>query len=225
MPKRFVIGDIHGCSKTIKALVENTLQPTKNDALYFLGDYINRGPDSKGVIDYLFWLKDAGYTIHTLMGNHEHFLLRSRNDTPLFRSWKRNGGGNKALQSFGVTHPKFLEEKYLQFFEQLKPYILLDDAVLVHAGIHCNKENFLDDFVTLLYTRETIYDAEKLGNRKVIHGHTPVPLSHIYKQLNAKSPVIDLDSGCVYFKREGLGNLSALELNSCQLFTQKNIEE
>jgi serine/threonine protein phosphatase 1 len=224
MPKRFVIGDVHGCSKTLKALVEQQLIPSKEDDIYFLGDYIDRGPDSKGVIDYILHLQFSGYNIYTLMGNHEHFILRSKVDNALFRSWKRNGGGNKALQSFCIAHPNDLDEKYLHFFENLKTHIVLEDAVLVHAGINCEHENPYDDFVTLLYTRNTIYDAEKLNNRKVIHGHTPVAVAHIHEQLNMQSPVIDLDSGCVYFKREGLGNLTALELNSWLLFTQKNID-
>jgi serine/threonine protein phosphatase 1 len=224
MIKRFVIGDVHGCCKTLIALIEQQLMPSREDAIYFLGDYIDRGPDSKGVIDYILQLQFSGYNIHTLMGNHEHFLLRSKVDNALFRSWKKNGGGNKALQSFGIIHPNNLDEKYLHFFENLKSHIVLYDAVLVHAGINCEQENPYDDFVTLLYTRNTIYDAEKLNNRKVIHGHTPVTVAHIHEQLNNQSPVIDLDSGCVYFKREGLGNLSSLELNSQKLFIQKNID-
>lgn len=224
MPKRFVIGDIHGCSKTLRILIEQQLFPSKDDDIYFLGDYIDRGTDSKGVIDYILQLQFSGYNIYTLMGNHEHFLLRSKFDNALFRSWKRNGGGNKALQSFGITHPNDLDEKYLHFFENLKTYIVLDDVVLVHAGINCQQENPFDDFVTLLYTRNTIYDAEKMSNRKIIHGHTPIAVAYIREQLNKQSPVIDLDSGCVYLKRKGLGNLTALELNSQQLFTQKNID-
>ncbi len=224
MPKRFVIGDVHGCSKTLTALVEQQLLPSKDDSIYFLGDYIDRGPDSKGVIDYILQLQFSGYNIYTLMGNHEHFLLRSKVDNALFRSWKKNAGGNKTLQSFGIAHPDDLDEKYLHFFESLKTHIVLDDAVLVHAGINCQQENPFDDFITLLYTRDTVYDAEKMNNRKIIHGHTPVAIAHIREQLNTQSPVVDIDSGCVYFKREGLGNLTALELNSWQLFIKNNID-
>jgi serine/threonine protein phosphatase 1 len=225
MAKRFVIGDIHGCSKSLKALVENKLQPTKNDMLFFLGDYIDRGPDSKGVIDYILQLQYSGYNVKTLMGNHEHFLLQARTNNALFRSWKRNGGGNKALQSFGVLNPNDLDEKYLHFFETLPSYIVLEDAILVHAGFNCNIENPFNDFITHLYSREVIYNAEVVQHKKIIHGHTPTPFEIIEQQVRSNSVVINLDSGCVYFKREGLGNLTSLELNSWQLYNQPNIDQ
>ena len=61
MSKRWIIPDIHGCAKTLKVLLENMLTVTKHDQLYFLGDYIDRGPDSKGVLDYLIHCLDIQF--------------------------------------------------------------------------------------------------------------------------------------------------------------------
>jgi serine/threonine protein phosphatase 1 len=61
MSRRIVIGDIHGCLKTLQQLLEKKVRPDTGDELYFVGDYIDRGPDSKGVLDYLIAMKDSGY--------------------------------------------------------------------------------------------------------------------------------------------------------------------
>ena len=61
MSRRIVIGDIHGCLKTLQELLEKKILVTAQDQLYFVGDYIDRGPDSKGVIDYLIRMKRNGF--------------------------------------------------------------------------------------------------------------------------------------------------------------------
>jgi len=77
MREHWVIPDIHGCAKTLRALIEDLIQPSKHDWLYFLGDYIDRGPSSKEVIDYLIYLQKEEYNIRTLLGNHEDYLVKS----------------------------------------------------------------------------------------------------------------------------------------------------
>ena len=76
MSKIFTIGDIHGCSKPLAELLEK-IAPllTKDDTIIFIGDYIDRGPDSKGVIDIVLRLKSEHSRVITLLGNHEHMLL------------------------------------------------------------------------------------------------------------------------------------------------------
>ena len=70
--RRYVIGDIHGCGKALRSLVDE-ISPTKDDELIFLGDYVDRGPDSRGVIDQLIELRDH-YRVILLRGNHEIML-------------------------------------------------------------------------------------------------------------------------------------------------------
>ena len=72
--RRFAISDIHGCIKTFKTLVDR-IEFSKEDTLYLLGDYIDRGPDSKGVIDHIWKIQEEGYRVHCLRGNHEQMLL------------------------------------------------------------------------------------------------------------------------------------------------------
>ena len=76
--RRFVLGDVHGCYRTLRRVVEEVLKLGEGDTLYLLGDYIDRGPDSKGVLDYLLqlWLK-TDISIQPLLGNHEKMLLNA----------------------------------------------------------------------------------------------------------------------------------------------------
>ena len=73
--RRIVIGDIHGCVKTLHKLLFHILNIQKEDDIYFLGDYIDRGPSIKDVIDLILMLKEQDFKIYTLMGNHEKMLL------------------------------------------------------------------------------------------------------------------------------------------------------
>ncbi|MDP3444408.1 MAG: metallophosphoesterase, partial [Ignavibacteria bacterium] len=77
MNNRWIIPDIHGCSKTLKQLIEYQIKPSRTDEFYFLGDYIDRGPDSKGVIDYIMELQRKEFTIRLLLGNHEEYCIKS----------------------------------------------------------------------------------------------------------------------------------------------------
>jgi serine/threonine protein phosphatase 1 len=73
--RRFAVGDIHGCSKTLKKMMEDVLLLEHEDMLFLMGDYIDRGPDSKGVLDYILQLLESGYDIRPLLGNHEEMML------------------------------------------------------------------------------------------------------------------------------------------------------
>jgi serine/threonine protein phosphatase 1 len=75
MQKKWIIPDLHGCIKTLKHLVKEKISLQKNDVLYFLGDFIDRGPDSKGVLDYVMTLEAQGFNVRPLKGNHEEYLL------------------------------------------------------------------------------------------------------------------------------------------------------
>jgi len=87
MSRLFAIGDIHGCFKPFYELVVDTIALKKDDRLILLGDYIDRGPQSKEVIDFIMDLKEAGFSVTPLMGNHEAMLLESYADTGLLYQW------------------------------------------------------------------------------------------------------------------------------------------
>jgi serine/threonine protein phosphatase 1 len=103
MKRTFVIPDIHGCSLTLWQLLFHKLGLQKSDTLYLLGDYIDRGPDSKGVIDSILELQRDGYDVQAIKGNHEQMLIdfvESGSDEML-EYWLENGG-TETLQSYGT---------------------------------------------------------------------------------------------------------------------------
>ena len=217
---RYVITDIHGCAKTFKKLLKK-INLTKQDTLYLLGDYIDRGPDSKGVIDLILKLQKDGYKVHTLKGNHEDMLLAAMYKEMYFRSWLSNGG-KEALESFDVNHPKSLDSKYIEFFNKLKYYIELEDFYLVHAGFNFNIDNPLDDKQAMLWIRNYEPTEEFLKEKKIVHGHTPIRKKKIKKKLSKGDQLINLDAGCAYVNKSGMGRLCALNLDTMELTFQKN---
>src|SRR5665647_1311876 len=74
--RTWVIPDVHGCLLTLRMLVEDLIELRKDDSLIFLGDIIDRGPSSKGVIDYIIKLKDGGINVKVLKGNHEEYMAK-----------------------------------------------------------------------------------------------------------------------------------------------------
>ncbi|MEI6888849.1 MAG: metallophosphoesterase family protein [Bacteroidales bacterium] len=237
MPKRWVIPDIHGCSKTLKSLVNTLIKPTRNDELYFLGDYVDRGADSKGVIDFIRNLKNDGYNVTALKGNHEDFMVELYDAEKQAKNtwWHRLGdrkhkvwmeiGGKATLSSFGVTHVRDVPVDYIEWMRGLKYYILLDKFVLVHAGLNFKNEDPFEDQRAMLWLREYEIQPEKIGRRKIIHGHVPVNMELIMLAVRNKIyKFIDLDNGPYMSGKEGFGNLVALELESMEMVIQNNLD-
>jgi len=120
---RYAITDIHGCAKTFKKMLAE-LNFSQKDKLYLLGDYIDRGPDSKGVLDHILDLQSSGYEVHCLKGNHEEKILLSRHDINQSRNWL-TWGGKETLESFGVDKINDIDNKYLEWMEALPNIIEL----------------------------------------------------------------------------------------------------
>lgn len=237
MAKNWVIPDIHGCHKTLQSLIEYQISPSKHDRLYFLGDYIDRGPASRQVIDYIMHLQEEGYRIYPLMGNHEDYMLKAYNEAleqsnfmgirsaaPIRSAWKFIGA-RETLQSFGIKNPAEIPEKYIAWLKGLKLYIELDKHILVHAGLNFETGDPFSDEQAMLWIRDFKPQPEKIRNKTVIHGHMPINLELIYHlKDNPSHKVIDLDNG-IYMKNvSGFGNLVAMELGSGDLATQYNLD-
>ncbi|RNI25032.1 metallophosphoesterase family protein [Rufibacter latericius] len=220
---RYAISDIHGCLKTFRYMVEEELKVQPTDALYLLGDYIDRGPDSKGVIDFILELQEKGYNVTTLCGNHEDMLLDARDNSGYLDDWLINGGV-PALKSFNTDTLFGIPAKYWKFFDELKLYVELDDYLLVHAGFDFSLPDPFSDRQSMLWTRDFEVDKKKLGNRRIVHGHTPISLNEIASTLRKPvSPVINIDGGCVFDSR--FGYLTALNLDTLELHALKNRED
>jgi serine/threonine protein phosphatase 1 len=221
MPHTYVIGDIHGCCKTFLRLVEEGIRPTPEDEIICVGDYIDRGPDSKGVIDFIMELRQQGHNVHTLRGNHEQLLLDSIEDDEAYESWEANGG-TATLLSFGIQDVLELPDLYLTFFRQTKLYHMTDNWIIVHAGLNFDIEDPFSDIAAMLWTRKTYVDLTKTGGRSIIHGHTPITLEEIAESRLTNS--INIDGGCFRKEIPGLGHLVAIELDSLELIVTKNCE-
>lgn len=126
------IGDIHGCSAALDAVL-NAVAPKPDDVIVALGDYVDRGNDSKGVIDRLIELS-ARCQLKALMGNHEEMLVGVMLDNhPPYR-WLQFGGV-ETLDSYGFSGDmSVIPESHREFFRSLLPYYETDDVFFVHAN-------------------------------------------------------------------------------------------
>ncbi|MCF8369200.1 MAG: metallophosphoesterase [Bacteroidales bacterium] len=237
MREHWVIPDIHGCSKTLRSLIEDMIKPSKHDWLYFLGDYIDRGPDSKGVIDYLQYLQKEDYNLRLLMGNHEDYLVKSFEEELQLKSvlgFKQTNkkkkewlffGGKQTMESFKINDLKQFPQEYIEWMRNLEYYVELEQFILVHAGFNFKNGSPFTDTDSMLWIRDYDIDSAKISNKRIIHGHVPVSLEFIDLSINNKSyKFIDLDNGCYMTKREGFGNLVALELNTLEYKVQYNLD-
>lgn len=235
MSQRWIIPDIHGCVKTVKTLVEYQLRLTKEDELFFLGDYIDRGPDGKGVIDYLMGLQKEGYQVHCIKGNHEDLCVKAfeADQKKKFLGGKHEEqkeweavGGKTTLQSFGVKHPREIPQLYIDWMNSCVPYVELEDYILVHAGMNFKMADPYKDTDSMMWTRSFKVDYHKSGGRKIIHGHIPVDYSFLMMVIenNESYDFIVLDNGVYVTDKPGMGNLMAYNPDTKQLMAQSNCD-
>ncbi len=237
MDKFWVISDIHGCLSTLRSLIETQIVPSKSDTLCFLGDYIDRGPESKGVMDYIMDLQMQHNKIIALKGNHEEFLVKAWEEEQNLRkflffkesnkskeSWLKYGG-EEAMESFNASSMNQIPQFYIDWINQRPLYYEHEKFFIVHAGLNFQIEDPLEDKQAMLWIRDYIIDPAKINNKRLLHGHVPVSLDFIDLTINSDSyPFIDLDNGCYMAHKAGYGNLLALELESLQLKIQPNID-
>ena len=223
MVRQFAISDIHGCAKTFRALVHEKIRLSRQDTLFLLGDYINKGPDSQGVLDFIFELQQEKYNVQCLRGNHEQYLLDG-----LVYSWEEiaflNRGGRETLKSFGVSTVNEIPKKYLGFIKSLPYFIELDDYLLIHAGLNFDLLDPYKDDYSMLNIRKMEVDLEKTGGKPIIHGHVPIAHMDIEQSLDFKNHHISIDAGCVYHHIHALNHLAALDIHSRKLYLQKSID-
>lgn len=225
MGRTIAISDIHGCPKTFLSLLEQ-LGLNRSDELYLLGDYFHRGPDSKGVIDAIWQLRDEGFTLHGLMGNHEQMLLQS------IKAEQRVGfpgpGSRELLDNFGVSKYSEIPAAYINWVNSLDYYLELPGYFLVHAGLNFQLSDPLFDTVSMLWIRSWRHTIDRgwLGDRVIVHGHTPQPAEAIREQLDLldHTPALCIDCGCA-IGQAPYGQLCAFDLGNRELYFQKNVEE
>jgi serine/threonine protein phosphatase 1 len=213
----FAIGDIHGCFDSFKELVENKIELKKEDKLILLGDYIDRGIQSKEVIDYIIELQQGGFDITPLQGNHEAMLLDAIKNEKHLYIWIANGG-QATLNSFKIKSIKDIESIYTDFFNELPYFFAFREYLFVHGGFNDDDTNPFDDKELMLWESRKKYINPMLKDKIIVHGHRPVTVAECIENVRIKNNVINLDTGRVYSDVPGYGKLTALELNSRSLY-------
>lgn len=214
MARLIAVGDIHAHYNLLLDLMEK-IKPDESDKFVFLGDYIDRGKNSKKVVDYLLEFKEK-YECIFLRGNHEDMLLDylSLDEKAKFGDAYLYNGGKKTIISYagkmvGTTELRnSIPAEHLQFFQKTRDYYIEDDYIFVHAGLVPGKPIEKQQREDLLWIRDRFIYAPTNLEKIVVFGHTPNQEVIIMKDK------IGIDTGAGYDM-----NLSAIELNSREIFT------
>ena len=223
----FAIGDIHGCLKQLISLQDKIFNyPTYNkesDLIIYLGDYIDRGPNSKDVIQHILKLQKEKVNSIFLMGNHEQIMIDFVfNKINNLRYWL-NLGTDQTFKSYKIEIAEFIKDgfeddkmdklrnvllnklsnEHIHFLKNLKLSHSLGKYLFVHAGINPEKALIDQDKMDLLWSRSDEFLDKNLKFEKIIvHGHTPG--NEIVDYPNR----INIDTGCFFS-----GKLSCVHLN------------
>jgi serine/threonine protein phosphatase 1 len=204
--RTIAIGDIHGCSIALAELIELIL-PQSDDTIVTLGDYVDRGIDSKGVLDLLIGLADRCRLV-PLLGNHDEMMLHSRDGQSDLQFWL-NCGGDVALDSYNSNRRlDLIPNNHFRFLERCLPHFETKTHFVVHANYKPEKPLAQLDDQTLrwLSLREFVPGPHRSSKIAVV-GHTPqaevLDLGHL----------ICLDTGCCTG-----GWLTAMELPSGRIW-------
>lgn len=211
----YVIGDIHGCLEEVAYLLE-ALPREPSDRLVFLGDYVDRGPDSKGVVSYLMDQQRRGeQELIFLKGNHEDMFLSFLGLPGQYGDMFLFNGGESTLASYGASPHSppqeilsLIPQSHRDFFKRLRTTYLMKPFLCVHAGVHPSRSLSQQDEGELLWIREEFILNRHTLPYTVLFGHTPH--SEVLFHLPFK---IGLDTGLVYGNK-----LSCLEVKEKVLF-------
>ena len=225
--KKYAISDIHGHLKTFELLLDTINYNPEEDELYILGDMIDRGADSRGVMDKLMDLQADNRKVFCLKGNHEQMMLLALEDSDNMPFWLKHGGKETA-QNFQNKEIAALDipNKYIHFMENLPHFFDVDDYILVHAGLNFRTKEPLSDIESMMWIRNWYdsIDADFVKEKYIIHGHTPTSKTEITHQFEnlEKDRILNIDNGCTY-PRPGLNQLCAFDLTDKKLTFVPNI--
>ena len=196
MALTYAVGDIHGSLDKMQALVAACRQHADGRPMQFvfLGDYIDRGPDSAGVVRAMVELQDELQDrLVALMGNHEAWVLALLDGTASTSVWLRNGGV-QTLLSYGVRDAGDLPPAHLEWMRSLR--LSYDDGrrLFVHAGINPDTPLDAQDEHDLLWIREPFLTDGRDYGRLIVHGHTPLETA----TPELRSNRLNLDTAAVF---------------------------
>lgn len=165
------VGDIHGQAELLAKLFKQ-VDPQPEDVVVFLGDYIDRGPDSPGVIDQLLELQDRFPQTVFLKGNHEAMLLDylAGRETLLYLL----NGGATTLAGYQRDNRIHIPPRHLEFFHSLRLWYETDAFIFVHAGLRPGLSPEQQNHQDLLWIREDFLESDFDWGKTVVFGHTPL---------------------------------------------------
>ena len=193
----YAIGDVHGRRDLLQTIVRKiavdaiTSGSTEPPLLLFLGDYIDRGPESAGVVSYILALRgQSGFEVRCLKGNHEQTLMTFCVDSAIGPTWIEHGGG-ATLASYGVVSPskrtdmaaweatrlafsEAMPEDHWLFYRDLELSVTIGDYFFVHAGVRPGIALADQSEQDLLWSRGEFLAEKKPFEKIIVHGHTPV---------------------------------------------------
>jgi serine/threonine protein phosphatase 1 len=196
----YAVGDIHGRADLLIRLLDDIRADIARGEyegrpiLIFLGDYVDRGFQSKEVIDVLLGTMLSPFETYFLKGNHESALLQFLADPSIGPRWAEYGGA-ETLVSYGVRPPRTrtsmeewekaseelqdaLPEEHLHFLKNLDLSVRVGDYVFVHAGVRPGVPLDQQSEQDLLWIREEFLSDRRLFEAVIVHGHTPVTKPH-----------------------------------------------
>lgn len=192
----YAIGDTHGRADLLAPLLDAVLAETTQRVIVVgLGDYVDRGPDSRGVVELM--LRAAGHasiTLRSLRGNHDQALIDFLVDAEAGPAWFRHGGAD-TLASYGVPPPADLDDMrawrdtreafaaalpdaHRRFFEELSLSYVCGDYLFVHAGVRPGVALSDQTARDMMWIREPFLTGARPLDKVVVHGHTPGPRVH-----------------------------------------------
>ncbi|MGH6965537.1 MAG: metallophosphoesterase family protein [Phenylobacterium sp.] len=211
----YAVGDIHGHLDALRPLIgmlrdERAFsRPAERPLLVFLGDYVDRGPDSRGVIEAILALEAAGdFEVVALKGNHEDALLRFLSDADFGAGWIGNWG-ETTLRSYGVALPApgqeaaesarvqaelraAMPEAHRAFLDRLAMSLSVGDYLFVHAGVRPGVALAAQDDQDLMWIRYDFLESDADFGKVVVHGHTPADRPELRRNR------IGIDTGVYY---------------------------
>ncbi|WP_298241523.1 metallophosphoesterase family protein [uncultured Bradyrhizobium sp.] len=188
----YAISDIHGCAHLLQPMLrvidaDVACSRPRYAVEVFMGDYIDRGPDTRSTLDVLVERSRRGNAVF-LKGNHEAFLVRVFEDPSLFEDWIAVGG-TQTLMSYGLAPPdlkrdepasilrdliRAMPTEHLEFLDNLRLSFSCGDFFFVHAGVRPGVPLADQTERDLLWIREEFLRSEEQFGKYIVHGHTPV---------------------------------------------------
>lgn len=211
--RTFVLSDIHGNNKLFRKALK-TVHLKKEDKLIIIGDLIDRGFDSKGVLDTIILLREHGFNVKCLLGNHEQLFLNALQDRTQLNKWLLNGG-DKTLSSFLTSSVEKIPPKYIKLIKEFDLFYEIEEFIFVHATLNMTIDDPYSDIHTILWERDSkkYFDESWLADRILIHGHNPTNQNVIIESILNKEKILCIDNG-TYLNEQHFGSQCILQLDN-----------